>query len=91
MIPLADLILALLCVVSGGVHALGARIIWRSGLRVAAPFFAISGVVQVAFAVALIRNGAPARAMMTMAGARGAPTAATCRKILDCQLASSAC
>lgn len=59
MISRADLLLALLCVVSGCVHAFGTRIIWLSGCRVSAALFAISGVAQLAFAVALIHNGAP--------------------------------
>lgn len=59
MIPLTDVLLALLCVASAGVHAIGARVIWRGGFRLSAAFFAVSGVAQLAFAVALVRNGAP--------------------------------
>jgi small neutral amino acid transporter SnatA (MarC family) len=58
-VPVSDLILALVCVASGGVHAYGSRIMWLYGARVSAIFFAVSGVVQLALALALIRNGAP--------------------------------
>lgn len=56
---MSEILLALLCVAGGILHLLAARVICRGGMPVPAALFAVSGVVQLAFAVALVRNGAP--------------------------------
>ena len=40
-------------------HFAGGRYIWRRGYRFAGACYVLNGVVMLAFAVSLIRNGAP--------------------------------
>jgi hypothetical protein len=40
-------------------HFAGGRYFWRSGYRFSGACFVLNGVVMLAFAVSLVRNGAP--------------------------------